>query len=75
MALTIRARDEHRPLPAAVLLFSPCPDATLTNPDIPGIEPRDPMVGREGALWAMRSWAGGPPPGTPLAQPDQRQPP
>ncbi|MFZ3565947.1 alpha/beta hydrolase fold domain-containing protein [Streptomyces sp. BH097] len=58
MALTIRARDEHRPLPDAVLLFSPCADATLTNPDIPAIEPRDPMVGSEGARWAMRRWAG-----------------
>ncbi len=58
MALTLRARDEHRPLPAAVLLFSPCADATLANPDIPVIEPRDPMVGRDGALWAMRRWAG-----------------
>ncbi|MEV8243560.1 MULTISPECIES: alpha/beta hydrolase fold domain-containing protein [Streptomyces] len=58
MALVIRARDEHLPLPDAVLLFSPCADATLTNPDIPVIEPRDPMLGREGALWAMRRWAG-----------------
>ncbi|MFI2031268.1 alpha/beta hydrolase fold domain-containing protein [Streptomyces buecherae] len=58
MALTLRARDEHRPPPATVLLFSPCADATLTNPDIPVIEPRDPMVGRDGALWAMRRWAG-----------------
>ncbi|MBQ0885628.1 alpha/beta hydrolase fold domain-containing protein [Streptomyces sp. RM72] len=41
-ALTIRARDERRPLPDAVLLFSPCADATLTNPDIPVSEPRDP---------------------------------
>ncbi|MGW9325881.1 alpha/beta hydrolase fold domain-containing protein [Streptomyces koyangensis] len=57
MALTIRARDEHCPLPGAVLLFSPCADATLTNPEIPVIEPRDPMLGSEGARWAMRRWA------------------
>ncbi|MFE0978680.1 alpha/beta hydrolase fold domain-containing protein [Streptomyces rochei] len=58
MALTIRARDEHRPLPGAVLLFSPYADATLTHPDIPVIEPRDPMLGSEGLRWAVRRWAG-----------------
>ncbi|MFE6527582.1 alpha/beta hydrolase fold domain-containing protein [Streptomyces rochei] len=61
MALTVRARDEHRPLPGAVLLFSPYADATLTHPDIPVIEPRDPMLGSEGLRWAVRRWAGGRP--------------
>ncbi|MFE7484971.1 alpha/beta hydrolase fold domain-containing protein [Streptomyces sp. NPDC057552] len=58
MALTIRARDEHRPPPAAVLLFSPWTDATLTNPAIPGIEQRDFMLGTQGLRWAARRWAG-----------------
>ncbi|MBX4180202.1 alpha/beta hydrolase [Streptomyces geysiriensis] len=56
-ALTVRARDEHRPLPGAVLLFSPYADATLTHPDIPDIpviEPRDPMLGSEGLCWTVR---------------------
>lgn len=58
MACTIRARDEQRTSPAAVLLFSPWVDASMTNPDIAAIEHRDPMLGSDGLRWAAARWAG-----------------
>lgn len=58
MACTLRARDEQRTAPAAVLLFSPWVDASMTNPDIAAIERRDPMLGSEGLRWAAERWAG-----------------
>lgn len=57
MACTLRARDEHRTAPAAVLLFSPWVDASMTNPAIADIEPRDPMLGSAGLVWAAKRWA------------------
>lgn len=58
MACTLRARDDHRTAPAAVLLFSPWVDASMTNPDIARIEHHDPMLGSEGLRWAAERWAG-----------------
>lgn len=58
MAMTMRARDEERPSPSAVLLFSPWTDATMTNPEIAALEPGDPMLGRSGLIWSAQRWAG-----------------
>jgi acetyl esterase/lipase len=58
MASAARARDSGRNLPAALLLFSPWVDASMTNPKIRPIEPRDPILASAGLLWCAEQWAG-----------------
>ena len=58
MACTFRARDEGHTAPAAVLLFSPWVDASMTNPDIAAIARHDPMLGSGGLIWAAQRRAG-----------------
>lgn len=55
--LAIQQRDAGGARPAALLLFSPWLDVTLTNPEIPELEPRDPMLKMVGAAWCGRQWA------------------
>lgn len=57
LTTTVRARDEHLVRPAAVLLFSPWVEATMTNPAIADIEPHDPMLGPAGLRWCAERWA------------------
>ncbi len=54
----IRQRDEGLHAPAALILFSPWVEVTMTNPDIAAIEQRDPMLAPAGLAAAGSVWAG-----------------
>lgn len=58
LATVLQGRDYGWRAPAAVLLFAPWVDATLSNPAIAAIEPYDPMLGAEGLRWTAQQWAG-----------------
>lgn len=47
------------PVPGRLVLISPWVDATLTNPGIAGIEPKDPWLATVGGLVCARAWARG----------------
>lgn len=52
-------RDEGVPLPARLVLFSPWVDATMSNPGIAAVEPRDVMLAASGLRVCADFWAGG----------------
>ena len=57
LSLAMQLRDAGLPGPDKLILICPWPDITLTNPDIPSYERRDPALDSEqlrhlGALWA-----------------------
>ncbi|WP_426519562.1 alpha/beta hydrolase [Diaminobutyricibacter sp. McL0618] len=54
----IRCRHEDLPAPAALILFSPWVDASMSNPGIAAIEKRDSMLAPAGLAAAGRVWAG-----------------
>ncbi|WBB69346.1 alpha/beta hydrolase [Micromonospora sp. WMMD812] len=58
MAL-VQSLPEGHPRPADLILMSPWLDATMTNPDIPALEPYDPMSSTEDLTRLARMWAGG----------------
>jgi len=62
-------RDTGRPAPAAVILFSPWVDLTMSNPAIPELAKRDRMLAAPGLVAAGQWWAGSHDPRTPLASP------
>lgn len=66
---TMRLRDAGRSLPARVILISPWLDATMSNPKVTALEPRDRMLGRAGLVEAGRWWAGNHDPRSPLVSP------
>lgn len=47
------------PQPRQLVLLSPWLDLTLSNPDIPRVQRRDPWLSRQGLLEAGKAWAGG----------------
>ena len=47
------------PQPRALVLISPWLDLTLSHPELPALEARDPWLSRAGLLEAGRAWAGG----------------
>lgn len=51
-------RDRHGVQPARTILIAPGLDATLANPDIPGVEATDPWLGRPGIRVFTRHWRG-----------------
>lgn len=51
-------RENGRAAVDGILLFSPWLDVTLTNPEIAGMERRDPMLSRPMLVEAGRWWAG-----------------
>ena len=62
----IAYRDAGAPAPRQVVLFSPWVDVALTNPAIPSLQPRDPVLDAEvsttfGRLW-LAAWICGTPP-------------
>ena len=65
----IRLRDAGRPSPFGVILISPWLDATMSNPKVTALEPRDRMLGRAGLVEAGRWWAGPHDPRSPLVSP------
>ncbi len=57
LALALKRRDEGKPPPAGLVLFSPWLDITVSGPDQPELEKRDPslnipMLRRAGEMWA-----------------------
>jgi acetyl esterase/lipase len=71
LALTqaLNYRDKGIPLPARLILFSPGLDLTVSNPEIPSIEPYDVMLRRAEMLEYCRWWASGDDPRLPLLSP------
>lgn len=55
----IAYRDAGAPAPRQVVLFSPWVDVALTNPEIPSLQPRDPVLDAEVSAAFGRLWAGG----------------
>jgi acetyl esterase/lipase len=62
-------RDTDLRMPDAIVLFSPWLDVTLSHPDVPDIEARDPMLGANWLREVGRWWAGDDDPETPLVSP------
>jgi epsilon-lactone hydrolase len=57
LALALKRRDEGKPLPVGLVLFSPWLDITVSGADQPQLEKRDPslnipMLRRAGDMWA-----------------------
>ena len=52
-ALALKLRGEGLPQPDLVLLICPFLDADLSNPEIPSVEPADPLLSAPG----LRAWA------------------
>jgi RND superfamily putative drug exporter len=65
----MRIRDAGGRAPAGLILFSPWVDATMSNPEIPRLLPRDPMLGPVGLEVAGEWWAGDDDSRTPLVSP------
>ncbi|WP_274584489.1 alpha/beta hydrolase [Neisseria leonii] len=58
LVLAIALRNQNKPLPKTVFLFSPALDWTLDNPNINEVAPHDPMLAKNGLLWCGQVWAG-----------------
>jgi len=69
LALTQALCAEGREGPHELVLLSPWVDATMTNPEIPAVAPRDPLLGVEALALAGRLYAGPDDPAGPLASP------
>lgn len=48
----------HAPLPATVLI-SPAVELSMSNPDIDGVQPKDPWLAREGTRVFIEAWRAG----------------
>lgn len=51
-------KEKKLPQPGRIILISPWLDLTLTNPDIPAVERKDPILGSHGLAIAGRLYAG-----------------
>ncbi len=60
---------EGLPQPRRLVLLSPWLDLTLSHPDLPALEPRDPWLNIEGTREAGTAWAGGDDPTQPRLSP------
>jgi len=69
LVAAMRERDAGRPVPDAVVLFSPWVDALLDSPAVAEVAPFDPMLGRDGLVAAGRWWAGDRDPASPEVSP------
>ncbi|MEU4679271.1 alpha/beta hydrolase [Micromonospora sp. NPDC023737] len=54
----VQSLPPRQPRPRDLVLMSPWLDATMTNPDIRAIEPRDPMSSTQNLRRLARMWAG-----------------
>jgi epsilon-lactone hydrolase len=59
LGLAMSWRDVGLPQPRRVVTISPGLDATLSNPEIPAIAPRDPILDLPGCQATCRWWSGG----------------
>jgi monoterpene epsilon-lactone hydrolase len=57
------------PQPGRLILISPWLDLTLSNPDLPAVEARDPWLSSRGLHEAAKAWAGGDDPTDPRLSP------
>jgi len=57
------------PQPRRIVLLSPWLDLTLSHPDLPDVEKRDPWLSSTGLHEAARAWAGGDDPTDPRLSP------
>ena len=57
------------PQPRRIVLISPWLDLTLSHPDLPAVEVRDPWLSSAGLHEAARAWAGGDDPTAPRLSP------
>ena len=57
------------PQPRRLILIAPWLDLTMSNPDIPRVEARDPWLSRAGLHEAASAWAGGDDPADPRLSP------
>ncbi|WP_394260953.1 alpha/beta hydrolase fold domain-containing protein [Moraxella boevrei] len=57
LALSIYLRNQNKPLPKSIFLFSPWLDVTMSNPKINELQKDDIMLGSEGLIWCGRQWA------------------
>jgi acetyl esterase/lipase len=69
IAMALRLRDTGAPRPVGVVALSPWLDATLSDKEVPELEPTDPMLAESGLRAAGRLWAGVHPPTHPLISP------
>ncbi|RBY74704.1 esterase [Blastococcus sp. TF02-09] len=60
---------EGLPQPRRLVLLSPWLDLTLSHPDLPALEPRDPWLNIDGTVEAGKVWAGGDDPTQPKLSP------
>lgn len=60
---------EGLPQPRKLVLLSPWLDLTLSHPDLPALEPRDPWLNIDGTVEAGKVWAGGDDPTQPRLSP------
>ncbi|MGY1754746.1 alpha/beta hydrolase fold domain-containing protein [Blastococcus sp. SYSU D01042] len=60
---------EGLPQPRKLVLLSPWLDLTLSHPDLPALEPRDPWLNIDGTVEAGKAWAGGDDPTQPRLSP------
>lgn len=60
---------EGLPQPRKLVLLSPWLDLTLSHPDLPALERRDPWLNIEGTVEAGKAWAGGDDPTQPRLSP------
>jgi len=65
LGLAEQLRDEGRPLPGGLILYSPWLNLVRDNPAQAALEDRDPGLARAGLVWAAEHWADG----TPLDDP------
>ena len=59
LAVTMALRDDARPMPGSLVLFSPWLDVTLSDPEQRALAPRDPILAPPGLLAAGRAYANG----------------
>lgn len=58
LGLAIHLRDKALPEPAALFLFSPWLDASMSNPDAAALVKKDVMLDIPGMAWCGQQWAG-----------------
>lgn len=69
LVAAMRERDAGRPVPDALVLFSPWVDALLDSAEVEEVARIDPMLGRDGLVAAGRWWAGDRDPASPEVSP------
>lgn len=69
LALAQSLRQDRLPQPTRLFLLSPWLDVTMGNPEIPAVEPGDPVLGTEALRMAGRRYAGADDPAHALISP------